>query len=115
MLLPAMSRAHNSWLRSTCRLRSLRILNAIKRFQAANPGTEPTLEQLALPADATRDPYAETQMIIRYGPDGPVIYSIGDDLADSGGKLAGVGGVSWSEDNTDYGVGPLKMYERKKK
>jgi hypothetical protein len=68
-------------------VRSLRVFNALKRReQVANPDA-PKLDNLGLPAEATIDPFTGEPLKILKLDSGWVVYSVGRDLKDEGGKI----------------------------
>lgn len=76
-------------------LRCLRIMNAIHlhpEFKA-----EPKMASLQIPDQAMVDPYNGRPLSIRSTPSGWVVYSVGPDETDSGGRLS---------DFQDIGMGP---------
>ena len=77
-------------------LRSLRILNAI--HARADAGGDVALTELQLPAEAITDPFTGKPMLLAETDAGLVIYSVGPNLVDDGGKLA---------ENGDIGVAPV--------
>jgi hypothetical protein len=79
--------------------RSLRLLNALQA--RVPPGTDrvPDLAGLGLPAEATIDPYNGKPLSVKWLPEGWMVYSVGGDGVDDGGKLDG---------RTDIGAGPIR-------
>ncbi len=57
----------------------------------------PKLSELGLPAEATIDPFNGEPLHVKRLPQGWLVYSVGRNLQDDGGKL---------DDNSDIGVGP---------
>jgi hypothetical protein len=82
--------------------RSLRVLNALQ--VRVPPGSDriPNLNDLGLPTEATIDPFSGAPLIVKKRPEGWMVYSVGKNLVDDGGKLDG---------NTDIGVGPISRGE----
>ena len=79
-------------------VRCLRVLNALQRQRGQAPQTEPALSQLGLPADVTTDPFNGAPLLLKKLPEGWLIYSVGRNLTDDGGKLS---------DQQDIGIGPI--------
>jgi hypothetical protein len=75
---------------------SLRVLNAL---QARDPrgGTVPIVSDLGLSDEATIDPFNGKSLIVKKLPEGCIVYSVGSNIVDDGGKLDG---------RTDVGAGP---------
>jgi hypothetical protein len=82
-------------LRAT--IRCLRILNALQVHAAAGGAELPKLTELGLPAETTVDPFNGKPLQIKKLPQGWLVYSVGLDLKDDGGKL---------DHCSDVGVGP---------
>ena len=79
-------------------LRCLRILNALQAFEEKN-GNEPAeLADLGLPVEATTDPFTGEPLKWRKTDAGWLIYSVGRDGVDNGGKV---------DDASDHGVAPV--------
>ncbi len=78
------------------RIRSLRVVLAL---QTRGGSQVPKLNELGLPAKATQDPYTGEPLHVKRLPEGWLVYAVGEDFADDGGKLDG------SLPN-DVGVGP---------
>ncbi len=66
----------------------------------------PLLADLGLPQESTIDPYSSEPLHIKKVPEGWLVYSIGLNLTDDGGKLDGI---------TDIGAGPKSQDEPAKK
>jgi hypothetical protein len=99
LLGPALDAASVRFARTEAKIRSLRVLNAIlAREQAGNIDEQPKLADLGLPAETTTDPYNGQPMHVKKTADGWLIYSVGSNLKDDGGKL--------DDDRTDVGLGP---------
>jgi hypothetical protein len=79
--------------------RSLRVVNALQARVPAGSDTVPKLAELGLPAEATADPYNGEPLHVKKLPEGWLVYSVGANLVDDGGKLEKV---------VDVGFGPLK-------
>jgi hypothetical protein len=88
--------------RQQAKIRCLRVLNAIQARVPADSNEVPKLSELGLPAEATIDPFNGEPLHVKKLPDGWLVYSVGRNLQDDGGKLDNAEG--------DVGVGPLKPY-----
>lgn len=86
-------------LRTPATIRSLRILNALQTHVSAGSNEVPRLTELGLPSEATTDPYTGSMMRVKRVPQGWLVYSLGPNFKDDGGKV---------EDPMygDIGVGP---------
>jgi hypothetical protein len=89
---------YQTTLRIRAMIRSLRVLNALQAQQATGEKM-PKLAELGLPATATIDPFSGEPLHVKKTPRGWLVYSVGPNLRDDGGKV---------EDPTsgDVGVGP---------
>jgi hypothetical protein len=97
---PAFSASYQASLRIRAQARCLRILIALQNHAIPGGGGVPKLTDLGLPAEATTDPYNGEPLHIKKLPQGWVVYSVGPNLKDDGGRLD----ISiWSG---DIGVGP---------
>lgn len=86
--------------------RSLRVVNAIQAHTPAGPDSVPRLADLGLPADVTIDPYNGEPLHLKKLPEGWLVYSVGGNLVDDGGKLEKV---------VDVGFGPIRPDDAKSK
>jgi hypothetical protein len=84
--------------RTRALVRSLRILNALQVRVPPDSDRVPKLTDLGLPAAATIDPFNGKPLHVKKLPEGWMVYSVGKDRVDDGGKLDG---------NTDIGAGPV--------
>lgn len=106
LLGPAIDAASVSEIRSEANLRCLRILNAVLRRP---PQGEVKLADLGLPADWTIDPYTGGPLRLLQAEAGWVVYSVGIDLRDDGGKVS-----EFREDGyIDDGIGPVDSPDSK--
>jgi hypothetical protein len=97
LVLPAIRAAREATERNRATMPCLRILNAVTRLE--EQGVAVTgLVDLKLPEEETIDPYTGKLLLLKKQPDGWVIYSVGKDLKDDGGKVA---------DASDAGLGPV--------
>ena len=79
-------------------MRCLRVLNQLRARQVAT--RDVAIDSLGLPQDVTVDPYNGKPLTVRNTDKGWLVYSIGKDRKDDGGKL---------DDLSDIGVGPPEM------
>jgi len=97
LVLPSIEVAREATERNRATIRCLRALNAISRLE--QQGVEITgFIDLKLPAEETIDPFTGKPLLMKKLPDGWVIYSVGKDLVDNGGKV---------DDLSDFGLGPV--------
>ena len=95
---PAVDATWDAKDRVQANLRCLRILNAIQAYEEEH-GNEPAgLMDLGLPVEVTTDPFTGDPLKWRKTDTGWLIYSVGRDGIDNGGKL---------DDATDHGVAPV--------
>ena len=97
-------RVHECAARARARIRSLRVLNALHTHVAAGSDDVPELSKLGLPVETTIDPFTGSSLHVKKTPRGWLVYSVGPNLRDDGGKLVGDAGVTG--DDWDVGVGP---------
>jgi hypothetical protein len=79
--------SHDTTIRTTARLRALRILNALGDGDANPMEGDVALDTLGLPVDATTDPFNGKPLIVKRLPEGWQIYSVSVNLVDDGGNL----------------------------
>ena len=97
MLLPSIDATRQATERTRAMMRCLRIVETVTRLQ--QQGVEVTgLADLKLPEEDTTDPFTGKPLLMKKLPEGWVIYSVGNDLKDGGGKLDG---------QSDLGLGPV--------
>jgi hypothetical protein len=94
LLLPAMAATISSHRRVQAKTQALEILAA---WQDAGSDPLATIESLGLPTSVTIDPFDGSMLKLKMTATGPVIYSVGQDLADNDGRI---------EDESDLGLGP---------
>ena len=99
LLFPGLKAAYLAVARTRAQMRSLRVLNALQARVPAGSNVVPKLGELGLPAETTTDPFNGEPLHVKRLPQGWLVYSVGPNLRDDGGKL-GYG------DNYDVGVGP---------
>lgn len=89
LFLPASEKMAAATLRSMARLRSLAAGIACERFRQANGRWPKELAEIpkSILAEVPRDPYVDEPLKYKVLPDGIVVYSVGDDRTDDGGKL----------------------------
>jgi hypothetical protein len=100
LIVSAIDGARESRFRNETLLHTLRVLNAIQAREQAGDESEPQLDKLGLPVEATLDPVNGDPLQIRRTPQGWLIYGVGANLTDDGGQL---------EDDLDVGVGPSEI------
>jgi hypothetical protein len=105
LLFPGLKAAYMAVARTRAQMRSLRVLNALQTRVPAGISATPKLSELGLPAEATTDPFNGEPLHVKRLPQGWLVYSVGPNLRDDGGKL-GYG------NDCDVGVGPPPMTAR---
>ncbi|MCR4410974.1 MAG: hypothetical protein NUV77_00955 [Thermoguttaceae bacterium] len=95
LFTPAAQAAYNAATRTRAMVRSLRVVNALQ-VCAGDKGV-PKLSDLGLPEATTLDPYTGEPLRVKRLSVGWLVYSVGKNLTDDGGKL---------DDASDDGVGP---------
>lgn len=89
--------------RTVARVRCLRVLNAL-----ANRGNfNAEITSLGIPRESLVDPFDGKTLRIKKTPNGPIIYSVGDDLKDDNGNVG-------PPVLTDIGYGPVSPHPEKK-
>jgi hypothetical protein len=84
---PSLSAMRAAHARSLALVRSLRLVNALKRHETEH-GTGPArLEDLGLPAGALVDPFSGRQLKFKSSAAGWTVYSVGNNLIDDGGSV----------------------------
>lgn len=87
---------------ASCRaaIRCLRVLNALQTHMSPGSDTIPKLTELGLPPETTTDPFNGEPLHVKKTPQGWLVYSVGWNFKDDGGKLD-------APNNTgDVGIGP---------
>jgi hypothetical protein len=102
LLEPALNMLREPAERTRAMSRSLRVLNAVLVRVAPGSDRAPKLDELGLPRETTTDPFSGEPLRIKKLPEGWMVYSVGSNLVDDGGKLDG---------RTDVGVGPISRRE----
>ena len=105
LLEPALAAAREPAERIRAMSRSLRLLNALQARVPPGGDRVPDLAELGLPAEATIDPFNGKPLNVKRLPEGWMVYSVGGDGVDDGGKLDG---------RTDIGAGPIRPGESRK-
>jgi hypothetical protein len=98
-LEPSLAAAREPAERVRAMSRSLRLLNALQARVPADGDRVPDLAGLGLPAGATIDPFNGKPLNVKKRPEGWMVYSVGANGVDDGGKLDG---------KTDIGAGPSR-------
>ncbi|HEY2840013.1 MAG TPA: hypothetical protein VGJ26_12735 [Pirellulales bacterium] len=101
LVVPSFKMTTDASCRIRAQLRALRILNALGRRADE---AEPKLAELGLPAEATIDPFDGQPMRMKKLADGWLIYAVGPNLKDDGGKLN-------TDEREDSGLGPPSVAE----
>jgi hypothetical protein len=99
LLRPALLAAFESQARSQISLRALRISNALASYRAKHGREAAGLAELALPREATLDPYRGAPLKLKLTDDGWIIYSVMQNGIDDGGDFT---------DLKDHGLAPRK-------
>ena len=98
-LAPAIQAVLHVVVRTRALIRSLRVLNAVQTHVSAGSKEPPKLTDLGLPAETITDPYTGEPLHVKKTPRGWVVYSVGPNFRDDGGKID-------DPINGDVGVGP---------
>lgn len=98
--LPTLEATYNAVIRPQATIRCLRVLNAIQLHAGAGEADMPELSDLGLPAATTTDPFNGQPLRVNRLPDGWLVYSVGNNEIDDGGKV--------DDPLGDVGVGPIK-------
>jgi hypothetical protein len=101
LMIPANRMMIEATCRTRAQLRALRVLNALGRRAGDE---EPKLSELGLPVVATTDPFDGQPLQMKRLPDGWLIYAVGPNLKDDGGKLN-------TDAREDAGLGPPSVAE----
>ena len=83
-------------------MRAIRIINALQKKVSADGNNIPTMVELALPDEIGIDPFNGKPMIIKKLPEGWLVYSVGKNLKDDGGKFE----TGPNGEQLDIGFGP---------
>ena len=74
------------------------MLNALQTHVPAGSNVVPKLTELGLPAETITDPFTGEPLHVKKTPQGWLVYSVGPNFRDDGGKL--------DDPHGDVGVGP---------
>jgi len=85
--------------RTWAMVRCLRVLNALQTRVPTGSDEVPKLSELGLPAETVTDPFTDEPLHVKNTPQGWLVYSVGMNLQDDGGKLD-------EPETGDVGVGP---------
>ena len=88
MMRPALAGVLTGTYRVQALVRALRIINALQRKHLVDGDETPTMAELGLPDEVGVDPFSGKAMIIKKLPEGWLVYSVGENLTDDGGKVA---------------------------
>jgi hypothetical protein len=102
LLEPGLNAIREPAERTRAMARCLRVLNALQARVPVAGDSVPRLADLGLPGATTIDPYNGEPLHVKKLTEGWVVYSVGKNLADDGGK------PDWK---TDIGAGPLLPQE----
>jgi HAMP domain-containing protein len=102
-LIPALGKVNEADIRTRALVRCLRVLNALQQRPASPGATQPKLEDLGLPVEATIDPFNGSPLHLKMEGGGWIIYATGTNLIDDGGQL---------EERKDVGLGPVAGKEK---
>ena len=105
LLRPAFKSAMISAYRSQALVRAYEIINALQKNSPIDSDKIPTMAELVLPDEVGIDPFNGKTMIIKKLPGGWLVYSVGENLTDDGGKVE-------EESNNkplDVGFGPKTL------
>jgi hypothetical protein len=86
-------------VRARATMRTLRVLNALQGHVPPGSKETPNLSELGLPAEAITDPFTGEPLHVKKTPRGWLVYSVGQNFRDDGGKLDDAA-------DGDVGVGP---------
>lgn len=90
LMQPAVEAMLEAANRDIANTRCLRVLIALQSYLAEHPdpaNATPSLDDLGLDADVTRDPFTDEPLRLRRTDDGWLVYSIGADGEDQGGDF----------------------------
>jgi hypothetical protein len=102
---PSLDATQLATTRTRAMIRCLRVLNALQTHVPAGGNKTPTISDLGLPVETTTDPFApydaDKSLHIKKTPQGWLVYSVGPNEKDDGGKINGP-----NPNLEDIGVGP---------
>jgi hypothetical protein len=99
LMSPGLDAAYTAVTRTRAWIRCLRVLNALQTHVPSGSNTIPKLTELGLPAETTTDPFNGEPLHVKKLPQGWLVYSVGRNLEDDGGKVE-------NQVAGDVGVGP---------
>jgi len=82
-LLASETMGRRAFERTVARVRCLRVLNAL----ASRGDFDANISSLGIPKESLVDPFNGKPLRIKKTPNGPIIYSVGDDLTDNDGNV----------------------------
>jgi len=97
LVQPTLEATRDAFERTRARMRAIRVLMAIVTRDDPDAPAPADLTDFGLPKDATIDPFNSQPLRVKPTSQGWVVYSVGRDLVDNGGKL---------DDLSDIGVAP---------
>ena len=97
LLLPALKAGIVAAHRDTALCRSLRTFSELQRYAEANGREASGIEDLLSLKEAAIDPFSGEPLIARQTDAGWLVYSVGEDGVDNGGRF---------EKQKDFGIGP---------
>jgi hypothetical protein len=106
---PALHAALTASYRTHAQTRAIRIINALQKRSPADGDKIPTMAELGLPDEVGIDPFNGKPLIIKKLPEGWLVYSVGENLKDDGGKVLEEG----ENKPLDVGFGPKINSEEK--
>ncbi|MGA2797164.1 MAG: hypothetical protein ABSE63_06290 [Thermoguttaceae bacterium] len=87
LAIPVLHQTLISAYRAQALVRALCIINALQRTNPADNDKTPTMAELGLPNEVGIDPFNGKTMIIKKLANGWLVYSVGENLQDDGGKV----------------------------
>ncbi|MGO8690743.1 MAG: hypothetical protein ACLQLG_14060 [Thermoguttaceae bacterium] len=99
LTFPAHRAVYAAGVRTRARIRTLRVLNDLQTHVPPGSGEAPKLTALGLPAETITDPFNGAPLHVKKTPRGWLVYSVGPNLQDDGGKVD-------DPVHGDVGVGP---------
>jgi hypothetical protein len=99
LVQPAIIAYNDAVTRMQALIRCLHVLNALQAHATPDGDAVPQLSSLGLPVATTTDPFNGKPLNVKKTPQGWLVYSVGPNLVDDGGKLD-------SPQTGDIGVGP---------
>jgi hypothetical protein len=86
-MIPAVQASLEAGTRTRAQLNCLRMLNTLVERFPTEPVKGPAIADLGLPAAVWEDPYTGKQLRFRFEPGGWLVYSVGANQRDDGGKV----------------------------